>query len=149
MSDADAATRQALAGALLGQGGSVHLFSCALTISSVAGLGLVSVLPGAPASPALLLCSALLGVAETYFAVRVGFDAAIFRLAARGAADWDGVDRGLASLGLVAPAGVPRSEESRVKGALRLLRRQVLAAALQGLLLLTALATGAYGFRVG
>lgn len=137
------ATAQALLAALLEQGRTIHHFSCGLTALSLAGLGLSAVLSPGPVFSVLLACSALLGAVETFLAVRVGFDAAIFRLVAAGGAHWDDVDRGLAGLNLVAE-GESRSSESRLKGALRLLRRQGSAAALQGLLVLTACLTQAW-----
>ncbi len=132
------AAAHALAAALLEQGRTVHLLSCAMTAVSLAGLGLVLAFSPNPAACLLVATAALLGAAEAYLAVRVGFDAAIFRLAAAGAMEWDDFDRARTALGLVRGQPIPRSGESRAKGALGLLRRQGLAAALQFGMLLAA-----------
>ena len=138
------ATTHALLAALLEQGRAVHLFSAALTAVSLAGLGVATLFPTGLLLPALFAGAVLLGTAETFLAVRVGFDAAIFRLKAAGEAEWPEVDRGLSALNLVAGNNPARSDESRANGALRLFRRQGLAAASQGLLVLAAFAAQAW-----
>ena len=143
------ATTHALLAALLEQGRAVHLLSGALTAVSLAGLGLAAAFPSGFLFPAILAGAVLLGAAETYLAVRVGFDAAIFRLKAAGETGWPDVDRGLSALHLVARERLQRSDESRAEGALRLFRRQGSAAASQGLLVLTAFAAQAWLARTG
>lgn len=137
------AATYALLAALLDAGRAIHFLSLAVTIVSLAGLGLSSALSLGLASACLLAVAVVIGAFETYLAVRVGFDAAIFRLVAAGEAGWDEVDRGLAGLNLAASPAFPRSPASRIKGALRLLRRQGLTTASQALLALAAFAARA------
>jgi hypothetical protein len=82
---------------------------------------------------AALGLTVLLGLAELYFAFRVGFDAALFRELATGAAltGLDQLDASLTWLGLRPKAAGSRPLDDRIGGARKLLRRQTLCLALQ------------------
>lgn len=74
-----------------------------------------------------------LGLAELYFAFRVGFDAALFRELAAGSAltGLDQLDASLTWLGLRPKTAGSRPLDDRIGGARQLLRRQALCLALQ------------------
>jgi hypothetical protein len=80
-----------------------------------------------------LALAVLLGLAELYFAFRVGFDAALFRQLATGPAltGLDALDASLTRLGLRPGAASPRPLDDRIRGARKLLRRQALCLVLQ------------------
>src|SRR5215471_4747716 len=66
--------------ALLDQGAGIDRLSCLLTVTALAGLVAISVTgPSPPMLVLMLALSALAGLVETYLAMRVGFDAALFR----------------------------------------------------------------------
>jgi hypothetical protein len=71
----------------------------------------------------------LTGLVEAYFAIRVGFDAALFHhlSAAAETPVFGGVDAALTRLGLRPAITHGRSADARVLGAKRLLRLQLLA----------------------
>lgn len=125
------------AAALLDQGRTLDRLSRPLTAAA-----LIAVLI-APAMtqqrPGILLASAIVvaiaGLVETYFAIRVGFDAALFRRLATAseAADFSIVDGALTRLGLLRAARVDRPADARIGGAMRLFRLQALALAAQAL----------------
>lgn len=131
-----------LATAVLSQGRGLDHWSLLFT-----GFALAAplVTAGSAAGRLGLLAVVLAGLAQKYFAVRVGLDREIFRSWAerwqrQGAdpfADLEEMDRSLAALNLArnAEATIPRPLPDRVQGALRLFRRQVLAFAIQVLLL--------------
>jgi hypothetical protein len=100
-----------------------------------------------PASPqrlpvAILAAVALLGMVETFYAVRVGFDAALFHRLSAGpeAVDFGTLDKALARLGLVGKPRPERSTADRVAGASRLLQRQAVMLGLQAALIAAAVA---------
>lgn len=99
--------------ALLAQGRAVHLTACALALGAW-------VLGGGPVLAGLVAVA--LGI-ETWFAVRVGLDAALFDGLGSGV-DARDVDGGLLGLGLIAQAP-GRPVGSRVRGAVRLWRWQL------------------------
>jgi hypothetical protein len=125
----------AAAASLLDQGEVIDRLSRPLTIAAliglVAGLGVEL---GALLTAALLLV-ALVGLIETYLALRTGFDAALFHRLARdeegSALDLGKLDAALLELGLLPKAKAGRAVEPRVLGARRLLTLQGLALALQ------------------
>jgi hypothetical protein len=82
---------------------------------------------------AVLVSAVLLGLAELYFAFRVGFDAALFRQLATGPAlnGLGELDASLARLGLRPETAGPRPLDDRIRGARRLLRNQALCLVLQ------------------
>ena len=106
MTEMDAASRAvaAVTADLLGQGRRIDAGSRLLTVAAGLGLiaGIVSPYTLAPVLAAGL--AALLGLVETYLALRVGFDAALFdRLSGRTAAlpDLAALDGALTTLGLI------------------------------------------------
>jgi len=76
------------------------------------------------------------GSPETYLALRVAFDAALFHLLAENAIDVTALDATMTTLGLLPAAKAGRPLGPRVTGARRLLVAQVAAAAVQLLLVL-------------
>jgi hypothetical protein len=80
----------------------------------------------------------LAGIAEIYLAVRVGFDAALFRQLAvdPGGPDLATLDGALVQLGLLPPIKAGRPAPARVAGAQRLLRRQAMLVIVQASLVL-------------
>jgi hypothetical protein len=145
MTSLDSASRQLISAAacLLDQGRAVDGLSRLLTAASLVVLMLPAVLPaGTQRLPAAILAGvALLGMAETLYAVRVGLDAALFRRLAEGPEplDLDGIDTALIELGLIAAPRADGSAGSRVSGARRLLYRQSALLVLQiGLILAAA-----------
>lgn len=140
---AEAAARARVMATALALGRSLDLWSLALAALALAGL-LWLTLP-LTASVGLLL-SILAGVGQKFFSLRVAFDAALFdhwaeKWSSDGAEGRDpyalatdliGFDRALADCGLATPRGdLARELNSRLRGAARLLKRQVLAVAIQ------------------
>ena len=82
---------------------------------------------------AALALAALLGLAQLYFAFRVGFDAALFRRLATDPTPTglEALDAGLEELGLRPATAGARPIGDRIRGARRLLRRQALCLTLQ------------------
>ena len=111
------------AAALLQQGRTIDALSRQLT--AVALLLLIAASAFGVASPALvstLGLATLAGLAQTYYAVRVGFDAALFdRL---GAQNISALDAALAGLGLLPASKSGRPLEQRITGAQRLFYKQ-------------------------
>jgi hypothetical protein len=125
--------------ALLEQGRALDGLSRLLTAGAVMLLLLLAFfadqMPFRPSAllAAALALTALLGLAELYFAFRVGFDAALFRqLAADPAPNGlEALDASLAALGLRPATAHSRPLEERIRGARKVLRRQALCLALQ------------------
>ena len=123
--------------ALLDQGRAVDRLSRPVTIVALIGLliapAMDSELSWRPV--ALAIAIILAGVAELYFAVRVGFDAALFHHLASaespGEAVFTATDAALAQLGLLPAAKAGRSVEARAAGAKRLFALQILACGIQ------------------
>jgi hypothetical protein len=118
------------AAAFLDQGRTIDCLSRLLTAAA-----LVAVLIGPAIStqpPWMLIGSAVVvavaGLAETYFAIRVGFDAALFRKVATAsdAPDFAGIDEALTQLGLLPTQKHHRPAGARVAGARRLFGFQIL-----------------------
>jgi len=127
VSTPDLASRQVIAAAayLLDRGRVVDGLSRLLTAAALLVLLLPAVLSASPQRLAagILAAVALLGILETFLAVRVGFDAALFhRLSTRpDAIDFDNLDSALMRLGLVRAGRPEQSTADRVAGASRLL----------------------------
>lgn len=119
------------AAALLDQGRTVDRLSRPLTAAALIGIlaypAIIGPAPWVPAGFALLV--ALAGLVEGYFAIRVGFDAALFHQLATGpeAPDFAGTDAALTRLGLLPATNLSRPAEARVAGAKRLFGLQILA----------------------
>jgi hypothetical protein len=116
--------------ALLDQGRHVDRLSRPLTAAALIGI-LFS--PAITTQPPWMLVGfatlvALAGLAEAYFAIRVGFDAALFRQLASApeTPDFTGTDAALTRLGLLPATKLGRPAEARVAGARRLLGFQIL-----------------------
>jgi hypothetical protein len=127
--------------ALLDQGAAIDRLSRLLTVTALAGLVAISV-TGAwlPLLAVMLALSALAGMIETYLAMRVGFDAALFRRLAEtadaGPDKLAELDAALTSMRLLPVGKAGRPLEARVAGARDLFYRQVGALTVQTLLLL-------------
>lgn len=117
----------AVAAALLKQGRMLDGLSRPLTATSViAAMVLPWLVPSLPASAlALLLLGALAGCGQSYFALRVGFDAALFEAIAAGHHPSTPValDAALVILKLQPATKVGRAVPLRVAGARGLLAR--------------------------
>jgi hypothetical protein len=126
-----APARELLAGAaaLLDQGRGLDRLSRLLTATALAALVAVGLLGVQQPLPAAMLgLSVLAGVAQLYFALRVGFDAALFRdladAAVAGTLELAKLDAALTTMGLLPPDKAGRPLEQRVAGACRLFYRQ-------------------------
>ena len=131
-----AATRELLfcTAALLEQGRAVDRLSRPLTAASLIALLLrwtvASTPPGSLVACAWLVATA--GIGEIYLAIRVDFDAALFRRLSDGEdRSADGLDAALTRLGLLPAHKRGRAVEVRVAGARRLFRWQVIAVGAQ------------------
>jgi hypothetical protein len=130
----------AVAAALLDQGRRADALSRLVT---AAALFVLMLLPAIPERllllPAMLGAVALIGLGEAYLAMRVGFDAALFRrlAASSEALDLARLDEALLRLGLIPPAKTGRAIDERIAGARRLLHWQGLMLGLQAALILT------------
>jgi hypothetical protein len=125
--------------ALLEQGERIDRLSCLLTAVALAALvamGLAGMQE--PAAAVLLALSVVIGLLELYFAVRVGFDARLFRRLADPGAGFDlgDLDDALTASGLPPANKAARPLKQRSAGACRLLYRQAGSLALQVVLLL-------------
>jgi hypothetical protein len=146
VSTPDLASRQVIAAAacLLDQGRVVDGLSRLLTAAALLVLLLPAVLCASPQRLAagILAAVALLGILETFLAVGVGFDAALFHRLSAGpeAVDFDNLDTALVRLGLVGEPRPGRSTADRVAGAFRLLQRQAVMLGLQVALIAAAVA---------
>ena len=144
-----AAATAALVAASLGHGRSLDRLSQGLLLLALAAL----LLPGLGATACgLLLASLIPAGVQAYHAFRCGLDSHIFAhwawhwpVGSLPDADLDALDQALAHCFGMRPdtpdAATPRTLDDRARGALRLLRRQALALACQGLLVLAALVT--------
>jgi hypothetical protein len=150
-----AATSARLGANGLALGRRVDVWSLALTVLALAGLLWAAQQAAALLPQACLLLSVLAGGMQKIFALRVAFDAAIFRDwaerwgRAAGASEGSPVsaiaaellafDRALSAIGLRAAPGDPlRGLDSRLRGAWRLLRWQLIALAAQFIALIVA-----------
>ena len=145
-----AAATAALVAASLGHGRSLDRLSQGLLVLALAAL----LVPGLGATArGLLLASLIPAGVQVYHAFRCGLDASIFAHWARhwpatGSlpdADLSAFDQALADCFGARPGTAntptPRPLDDRARGALRLVRRQALALASQGVLVLAALIT--------
>ena len=145
-----AAATAALVAASLGHGRSLDRLSQGLLVFALAAL----LVPGLGATAGgLLLASLIPAGVQAYHAFRCGLDAQIFAHLARHwptvgglpEADLSAFDQALAhGFGMRPDAAgtlTPRPLDDRARGALRLLRRQAMALACQGLLVPAALIT--------
>lgn len=118
------------AAALLRQGRIVDRLSRLLTSAALISFAIPWFVPVDASAEILAFATlvALAGLAETYLAIRVGFDAALFDHQARsGEKDFIGIDAALMELGLLPAAKAGRPVSARVAGARRLLVLQSIA----------------------
>lgn len=127
-----------VATALLQQGRTIDHLSRLLTVAALVLLIGASAFGGA--SPALAVALALAvsaGVAEAFYAIRVGFDAVLFdRLRELATMDLAALDVALTRLGLLSAAKSGRPLEQRIAGAQRLFYAQGAAFVIQVAILL-------------
>lgn len=118
--------------ALLDQGRRLDSLARLLTAGALFGLIAHAVANDAEpeAVTAALVVAIVAGVAEHYYALRTGFDAALFRHLAADA-DLAGLDRALADLALRRTPAPPRPLAERAAGARAFLTRQALALGVQ------------------
>lgn len=112
--------------ALLGRGSSLHRLALLFAaFALLASLGLAYASPGAtPYAAAITALAVLASLGETYLAMRVAFDAELFRNLSTGALDLTTLDAGMRFLAAIPAAKLGRPLEQRVAGAARLLRLQ-------------------------
>ena len=130
------------AAALLNQARIVDRLSRPLTASALVSLPIAAALVHPPRGLVVVaIVVAVAGLAEAYFAFRVGFDAALFRRAADGAenADFATTDAALTTLRLLPAGKCGRPVNARIAGARRLFVLQILTLTAQ----LAALTAGA------
>jgi hypothetical protein len=133
---------------LLDQGRGIDRLSRLLTAAALAALVGIAVWGvHQPVPVALLALAVLAGVVEVYLAIRVGFDAALFRhladAAETGTRDLANLDAALMAIGLVPASKAGRPLEARVAGACRLFYQQAGSVALQVALFLLGAVTAA------
>ena len=129
----------AVAAGLLDQGRRIDGLSRLLTAGAFVTLMLLPILPKTSwLLPAILVAVALLGLGEIYLAIRVGFDAALFRRLAsnRDGFDLERLDRTLARLELIPEAKAERGIDERIAGARRLFGWQGVVLTAQAVLIL-------------
>jgi hypothetical protein len=127
----------AIAASYLRQGRLLDKISRGLTL-----IGSVAVIVGTYASAPLAVIglaalSVLLGLAETYFALRAGFDAEIFSHLATGSFSATTFDGSMKRLKLIHSDRTPRPMSDRARGAMGLVRYQAAAIGLQIVSILT------------
>jgi len=121
----DLATRAAVLADLLAQGRIIHAGSMLATfvgLLALAGSALVADLASV-VCVAWASSAALLGLIESYFAIRVGFDRALFRRVGHGLS-LDTLDSSLAALDLIDEDGQGAAFTRRKRGCMRLLAWQ-------------------------
>lgn len=123
------------AAALLEQAAVIDRVSRPLTLFALAGAVMLPILVR---TQALLFVGvaaaiAIAGLIEMYLAVRINFDAALFRQVANASdpPDFDPLDQSLTSLGLLPASKRGRDASLRIAGALQLMRLQAIALAVQ------------------
>jgi hypothetical protein len=112
----------AIAAALLRQGRVIHLASCCCTLAAM--IGALVARPHMLAF-ALLVCAILLGAVQIYLAIRVGFDAALFKSLARNAIELSSLDQAMLALGLLPQRKAGRPLPARIAGARLLFHLQI------------------------
>lgn len=119
--------------------------STGFTLLGVAGIGIALWHPAGWMVSIVLASVVLLGLVAKWMAVRVHFDAAVFEALACAVRKpdfcTDHLDRALRGVGMLPADKEGRDWDSRCRGALQLMRRLGLLAALQGLLFVLAAGT--------
>ncbi len=140
----DNAWKLCIAAELLSMGGAIHLLSSLCSAAILLYL-IASITMHAPTLFIwALIVPLLVGLVQTYLALRTGFDARLFRRMADtglGPADLAVFDRAMIELRLMPATKAGRPIEARIAGAKRLLQLQSLAMLLQ---IVTALGAAIY-----
>lgn len=127
------------AAALLDQGRVIDRLSRLLTAAALAGSVIYPAAVGRPSGllAGIAIATVLSGLAETYLAMRVAFDAALFRAVANapGEPDFAGLDEALVQLHLLPASKRGRPADARIAGARRLFTLQIAALVIQVLCL--------------
>ena len=122
-----------IAAAILRRGSMVHAASLVLTIAALLTCAVATTL--APEHRPLWLVAAAIvlaaGVAESWLAARVVIDADLFDAIAASGGDLEGFDRAMINLGLMRVDKASRALVARIASALRLLKLQLAALAVQ------------------
>lgn len=127
----------AIVASLLRQGRALDWISRGLTLLGAAAI-LLGTYAAAPLSiTGLAVLAVLLGLVQSYFALRVAFDAEIFARLADNAFSATSFDDAMKSLGLSKDDRLSRPMSERARCAMRLLRGQAIFLALQVASLLT------------
>lgn len=126
-----------IAAALLEQGRIVHAASLVLALAVVV---VASRHPVGGPGVVLAVSGVLFLMAESYLAIRVGFDARLFAALGDGRLDLAALDAGLTKFGMLTPAKAGRTLAPRFEGAMRLFRFQTICAMLLGTCLLAEMA---------
>ena len=122
---------------LLAQHRIIHLYSVLLSVGSGLLLFVLVLTQSITLAPLIvLLVVCVLGLLETRLAVRLGFDAALFgdlsmQIALDENASLQRLDETLVRLGLIKNVSEVREAQSRLNGALRLFRHQIVVLVLQ------------------
>jgi hypothetical protein len=138
MSSGAAQAMLEVANSLLRQGRIIDRLSRLLTVAALVLLiGACALGVASPGLAVALALAVLAGLAETYYAIRVGFDAALFdRLREPATMDLATLDIALVQLGLSSAAKSGRALEQRIAGAQRLFYEQGAAFVIQIAILL-------------
>jgi len=128
MGDESVSARMLSVAALLEQHTKIHLLSVATTAAAIVML-MASVLFSAPPSSLWLLTAIAViaaGLAETWLALRVGFDRRLLQSIAADPEKLLQWDRALLGLKLLPESRAGRDPDMRLQGCIRLLKRQAL-----------------------
>ena len=139
---ADSTWSATIAAAILRRGSMVHRASLVLTLAALLEFAAESVFAARSGMAWLPIGAAIiiLGIVEFWLAARVALDAELFDAIAAKASDLDGFDRAMRDLGLMTQDKTKRPLHARIRAALRLLKLQATALALQiGVLVIGAL----------
>ena len=131
--DLDHFWRATIAAALLRQGRWLAGLSAGLILIALAGLTLALAV-GRPAWALPNILSLVAGLAALWLSLRVSFDAELFAVLA-GNDDLAGFDHAMTGLGLMPVDRAGRELDQRISGAIRLLKGQAIAVAVQAAVL--------------
>ncbi|MDT3376295.1 hypothetical protein ACETRX_10210 [Labrys portucalensis] len=121
----------AIAASYLRQGRALDWISRGLTLLGVLAV-VIATYASAPLSVSgLAVLAVLLGLVQSYFALRAGFDAEIFGHLAGNAFSTTNFDGAMKRLGLFAEDRASRPMSERARGAMALVRRQAIFLVLQ------------------
>jgi len=126
MSDESVSARMLSVAALLEQHSKIHLLSVATTAAAIVMLLASALLSPSPSFLWLLAATSVIatGLAETWFAVRVGFDRRLLQSIAADPEQLQRWDQALLALKLLPESKAGRDPDERLRGCIRLLKRQ-------------------------